>query len=268
VKGRDHVLSAAMAGVAVGPLLPEGGMYLAVASVLIGGIGAVNDIDSGASTVSRSFGFLTGTLALLVHLAGVHHRKLTHSILGVGLFSFGALEAGRFQASGPARGGHPALSWHLAPAGALLAILFASALRIIDHKPRHGKKYGRGKVVFHPAGHWYDLAGIALAGMTLWTGWDLGLVTPWHVQALAVCMALGMSVHIAGDMCTHDGCPLLYPFIQHDFGLPKDLRITTAGLAENKIVFPALLVGIGFFAWRDTGVFHFATHLHAARSHP
>ena len=71
---------------------------------------------------------------------------------------------------------------------------------------------------------------------------------------LALCVALGMLAHIAGDMCTHDGCPLLYPLSRHEFGLlPQPVRITTNKLAEHWVVSPLLIASLAYFVWRDTG---------------
>jgi membrane-bound metal-dependent hydrolase YbcI (DUF457 family) len=72
------------------------------------------------------------------------------------------------------------------------------------------------------------------------------------VPVLAVCLALGMLAHIAGDMCTHDGCPLLYPASRYEFGLlPGPIRITTNKIAEHWIVSPLLIAGLAYFIWRD-----------------
>ena len=80
----------------------------------------------------------------------------------------------------------------------------------------------------------------------LWQGWDLVEVTSWHVPVLAVSVALGMLAHVAGDMLTHDGCPLLYPFSRYEFGLlPEPIRITTNKLAERWVLSPLLLGGLG-----------------------
>ena len=69
-----------------------------------------------------------------------------------------------------------------------------------------------------------------------------------------MCVVVGMLAHLAGDMCTHHGCPLLYPLSRHDFGLlPQRMRITTNKLAEHWIVTPLLLVALAWFAWRNTG---------------
>jgi membrane-bound metal-dependent hydrolase YbcI (DUF457 family) len=86
----------------------------------------------------------------------------------------------------------------------------------------------------------------------LWQGWDLVEVTSWHVPVLAVSVALGMLAHLAGDMLTHDGCPLLYPASRYEFGLlPEPLRITTNKLAERWVISPLLLIGLAYFIYRD-----------------
>jgi membrane-bound metal-dependent hydrolase YbcI (DUF457 family) len=62
---------------------------------------------------------------------------------------------------------------------------------------------------------------------------------------VAVCVALGMLAHLAGDMLTHDGCPLLYPVSRYEFGLlPEPIRITTNKLAERWVISPLLLIGL------------------------
>ena len=98
----------------------------------------------------------------------------------------------------------------------------------------------------------------------IWKGW--ALITPRNVPILAVCVAFGMLAHIAGDMCTHDGCPLLYPLSRHEFGLlPEPVRITTNKLAEHWLVSPLLLAGLAYFLWRDAGSSLTATNHLAGR---
>jgi len=93
-----------------------------------------------------------------------------------------------------------------------------------------------------------------VAVLVIWQGWDLVEVTSWHVPVLAVCVALGMLAHLAGDMLTHDGCPLLYPVSRYDFGLlPEPVRITTNKLAERWVISPLLLAALAYFVWRDAG---------------
>jgi membrane-bound metal-dependent hydrolase YbcI (DUF457 family) len=230
--GHDHALSGALAFAAVAPLAH--GAHLAAAIALTAGAGVFPDIDEPGSTIARTFGFLTGGFAWIVHKISGGHRKGTHSLLGVAIMTAAALGAGSWQA-------HDRPWWHLVPAALILALLFSAGLRAL-----------------HIGGHHGDALGIALAALMIWKGWDLVLVTPRHVPVLAVCVALGMLAHIAGDMLTHDGCPLLYPLSGHDFGLlPQPVRITTNKLAERWVISPLLLAALAYFVWRDS-----ALHLH------
>ncbi len=233
--GRDHALSGALAFTAVAPLLHVSGVHLAAGMALTAGAGVLPDLDEPGSTIARTFGFLTGAFAWIVHKISGGHRKGTHSLAGVAVMAFASLAAGSWQAGARAAGGHPELWWHLVPAGLILALLFSAGFRAL-----------------HIGGHHGDAAGIAVAALMIWRGWVL--ITPRHVPVLAVCVTLGMLAHIAGDMCTHDGCPLLYPLSRHEFGLlPEPVRITTNKLAEHWIVSPLLLAGLAYFLWRDAG---------------
>lgn len=242
--GRDHALSGALAFTGLAPLLPVTGVHLAAGIALTAGAGVLPDVDEPGSTIARTFGFLTGAFAWVVHTLSGGHRKGTHSLIGVALLTAAALEAGRWQAGVPVAAGHPVWSWHLVPVGLVLSLLFSAAFRAL----RIG-------------GHYGDAAGIALAAGVIWERWDLALVTPWHVPVLGLCVALGMLSHIAGDMCTHDGCPLLYPLSHYEFGLlPEPVRITTNKMAEHWIVSPLLIAGLAYFLWKDTGEV-FTVHL-------
>ena len=235
--GHDHALSGALAFAAVAPLLPVTGTHLAVAAALTAGTGILPDLDEPGSTIARTFGFLTGAFAWIVHTVSGGHRKGTHSLLGVAIMTLAAYGAGQWQDSAHVTAGHTQLWWHLIPAGLLLALLFSAGLRAL-----------------YIGGHHADLFGLGLAALVLWQGWDLEKVTPWHVSVLAVCVPLGMLAHIAGDMLTHDGCPLLYPLSRYDFGLlPEPMRITTNKLAERWVISPLLLIALAYFLWRDLG---------------
>jgi membrane-bound metal-dependent hydrolase YbcI (DUF457 family) len=233
--GHDHALSGALAFAVVAPLLPVSGIQLAVAVALTAGAGVLPDLDEPGSTIARTFGFLTGTFAWIVHRLSGGHRKGTHSLLGVGLMTIAALWAGSFQQGAAANPQHQELWLHLVPAGLILALLFSAGLRALFIGGHHG-----------------DLFGIALAVLVLWQGWDLVEVTSWHVPVLAVSVALGMLAHLAGDMLTHDGCPLLYPLSRQEFGLlPEPVRITTNKLAERWVISPLLLIALAYFIYRD-----------------
>jgi membrane-bound metal-dependent hydrolase YbcI (DUF457 family) len=231
--GHDHALSGALAFAATAPALHVTGAHLAAGIVLTAGAGVLPDLDEPGSTVARTFGFLTGAFAWIVHKISGGHRKGTHSILGVALLTLAALGAGAWQASTRTTGPW----WHFIPAALILGLLFSAGFRAL-----------------HIGGHHSDALGLALAALVIWKAWDLALVTPRHIPLLAVCLALGMLAHLAGDMITHYGCPLLYPVSRHDFGLlPQQVRITTNKLAEHWVISPLLLAALAYFTWRDIG---------------
>jgi membrane-bound metal-dependent hydrolase YbcI (DUF457 family) len=95
--GHDHALSGALAFVAVAPLLPVSGTQLAVAATLTAGAGILPDLDEPGSTIARTFGFLTGAFAWIVHQLSGGHRKGTHSLLGLALLTIAAFWAGSWQ---------------------------------------------------------------------------------------------------------------------------------------------------------------------------
>jgi membrane-bound metal-dependent hydrolase YbcI (DUF457 family) len=237
--GRDHALSGAVVFAALAPTLHVTVSHLAAGVVLAAGAGVLPDIDHPDSTISSSFGFLTEWFAWLVNKISGGHRHGTHSLVGIVIFTVAAYGAGWYQLSGPPVHGHLNFSWHLVPAGLILALLYSSALRAL-----------------HIGGHYGDLIGICASVATLYTGADLTAlpVGSWHVPLLAAATALGAAAHIAGDELTHGGCPLLWPTSMHEFHLlPRPLQITTAKLAETWIVFPLLVVGLAIALWHATG---------------
>jgi membrane-bound metal-dependent hydrolase YbcI (DUF457 family) len=93
-------------------------------------------------------------------------------------------------------------------------------------------------------------------GPTVCQAWDLTLilVAHWHVPLLTLAIGLGTAAHIVGDELTHGGCPIFWPFSEHEFHLlPRPLQITTAKLAENWIIFPLLTGALVLAVWHATG---------------
>ena len=95
--GRDHALSGALAFAGVAPLIQVTGVHLVGAAALTAGAGVLPDIDEPGSTIARTFGFMTGAFAWIVHRISGGHRKGTHSLLGVALLTTAALAAGSWQ---------------------------------------------------------------------------------------------------------------------------------------------------------------------------
>ena len=236
--GRDHALSGAALFAVLAPAMHVTGGYLAAGVALSAGAGVLPDIDHPDSSMALSFGFLTNSFSWLVEHVSGGHRHLTHAILGVTLFTAGALAAGRYQLTGPhATFSHLVFSWHLVPAGLFITLLYASALRALKIGGHHG-----------------DLLAMAGAAVTIYTGADLIYVTQWHIPLLGLCTALGCAIHIIGDELTHAGCPLLYPVSEHEFHvLPRPVEITTGKIAETYVIFPFLALGLAAAVWHATG---------------
>ena len=87
---RDHALSGALVFTAVAPVLHVSGPALLPGAVFTAGAATAPDIDERGSTISRTLGFFTEAVSWLVHKISGGHRKGTHSILGVAVFTFAA----------------------------------------------------------------------------------------------------------------------------------------------------------------------------------
>lgn len=245
--GRDHALSGALAFAALAPEMHVSGAYLATGIALSAGAGVLPDIDHPDSSIALTFGFLSNSFSWLVEKISGGHRHLTHAIPGILVFTAGAITAGRYQLSGPhppyaAPGSpawHPALFWHLVPAGIFLTLLYAAALRALKIGGHHG-----------------DLIAMIGAAATIYLGTDLEVIPlgPWHVPLIGLATGIGCVAHIIGDELTHGGCPLLYPVSGHEFHLlPRPLQITTAKIAESYVIFPLLAIALFLAILNATG---------------
>ncbi|MBO0806322.1 MAG: metal-dependent hydrolase [Nocardiopsaceae bacterium] len=242
--GRDHALTGAVVFAALAPTLHMPVSDLPAGVVLAAGAGVLPDIDHHDSTIASSFGFLTEGFSRVINAISGGHRHGTHSLIGVAIFTAGAWASGALQQH--AHGGltvgsfgSGALSWYMIPALVYLTLLYSSALRALRVGGHHG-----------------DLIGVAGAAVTCYLGTDVVPVTVWHwrVPFLAVAIALGCVAHIAGDELTHSGCPVLWPVSRHEFHLlPKPMRITTAKLTENRIIFPVLVILLAVAVWHAAG---------------
>jgi inner membrane protein len=112
----------------------------------------------------------------------------------------------------------------------------------------------------------------SLLGMGL-IGWGLkfllakiGRVVLVDMNLVWWAFMLGYLSHLIADTLTKEGVPWLFP-IPIRFGIPplKALRITTGGLIEKVIVFPALLVANGYLFYMHYGLFLAATRLIVAK---
>jgi len=196
-------------------VLHEAAAPLALLAGLTTAYALANDLDSCGSTEARSLGFVTEGFAWVVRTISGGHRHGTHSIVGVGAFAGAAWLACEYRHDWAGR-----IALFL-----ILAAGFASAsdaLRI--------------------GGHFGNLVALGGAAAMCWTGYGLALVP--------LAAILGTSTHIAGDMATLTGCPLLWPATMHEFHVtPRPLRFTTGTLPERAIVAPLLLAALAFLIW-------------------
>src|SRR5690349_22514575 len=123
--GRDHALSGAVVFAALAPSMHVTAAHLAAGVVLGAGAGVLPDIDHPDSTIARSFGFLTEAFAWVVRRISGGHRRGTHALIGITVFTAGAIASGRYQLSGKPIG-HTAFTWHMVPAALYLALLYSS----------------------------------------------------------------------------------------------------------------------------------------------
>lgn len=218
MRGISHALSGAAAGAAVAEfglhLHPLGTVVLAAYTA---GTALGPDMDQACSTAARSFGFLTRAMCWVIGRLSGGHRHLTHSALGVAIFTGLAWLACHFRHDLAGKIG-------LAVLVALFVSAGLEALHLTD-------------------GHLADVIGLAAAAVVVFWGWGLAYIPG--------CVALGWTVHLLGDSCTDSGVMWLYPFSSHRFRLPEPFALTTGTLPERFIVDPLLLGLIGMLGWAE-----------------
>lgn len=178
--GRTHALTGVLAasGTALftGASVPSGLLLL----TLLPGIALLNDIDHPDATASRSFGGLTRIPSLFLG-----HRRETHSLPGIAAFAVGTHIAVINQ------GNVVANCWLTF----ILAIGWLAVFKLLKID-----------------GLW-RWAPILAALFIAWWPEHLAVVNiHFPLDVLPWAVALGMLVHLAGDVITKQGCPLMWPF--------------------------------------------------------
>lgn len=215
--GHTHALAGAATGAATSLYV----LHLPPAQILVltglsAGAGVLPDLDHPQATLAHCFGFLTKAFAELVGKVSGGHRHGTHSIVGIVVFTGLAWLAVHYRADVAGRVG----------LCVLLSLIIAGGL--------YALRLG---------GHWADALAIGGAAAMPWTGYGLALV--------AVATGLGAAVHVATDMLTDSGCPLLYPVSEYRFKLlPEPAAFTTGTRPERYLVAPAFLLVLGWMAWQ------------------
>ena len=233
MRGYSHALSGAVTGAAAGELvlhLPLTGTL--TLSAFTAGWATWNDLDQCGSCAARSLGFASEAVAWVVRKLSGGHRHLTHSALGVAIFTALAWAACHYRHSVPGR----------IVLGAFLLLGIAAGLGAL----RLG-------------GHHADVLALAASAAIVWTGWGLALVP--------LATGLGMATHICGDMLTVEGCPVFDPLTSRHFGLPRPVGFTTGTWRETRIVDPLALVALILLAFNAVApgieLSVWATALHA-----
>lgn len=221
----SHALSGSVAWLAAVPLVnlatPLRPWDVAVGTVACAGTALLPDFDHPSSTVAYTFGWPTRKLASLVARASGGHRHGTHSFLGAAL---AGLAAWATVAAGDALGFGP-LAW------APLVLAFGLGLRGLGWT-RSGTRASASAFV-----------GCAVAA---WAVALLGARFEWIPWAYAI----GALAHIAGDLFTPQGVPLLWPY-------PTRLTVPlvdTNSLLERYVVVPVLVLAAGFLGLVRFGV--------------
>ena len=193
MEGTTHAATGMLAGAGIGLLLHAGGHHHgiivwedAAQDVLFGmvtaGMALLPDADHPRASFAYSAGFISRGLSHLVAVLFGGHRAGMHSLAGVALFTALA-QTGAVWVPGV---------WVKVATGAVVAMLIAAGLSATG--------FARG---------WTALASGALAAYAVLHFVPGGL---WWM------VALGMSIHIAEDMCTGHGVALLWPVYRGRIG--------------------------------------------------
>jgi membrane-bound metal-dependent hydrolase YbcI (DUF457 family) len=220
--GHSHALSGACAGVATGIVAHLAAAPTATLGVLAAGAALIPDLDSCGSCSARSLGWLSALPSYVIRFVSGGHRHATHSLAGIAAFGGLAWLACTFRHDLAGKIG----------LGFLVVLVVSGAIEAL--------RLCRGHIA--------DLIGVAAAAAVVFYGFGLTLI-PGAV-------VIGTAAHIAGDMLTDSGCPLLYPLSKFRYKWwPEPFAFTTGTLPELAIVDPALLGLLGWLIWMAaTGV--------------
>jgi membrane-bound metal-dependent hydrolase YbcI (DUF457 family) len=212
--GHTHAITGVTAWLAVTPVIDAtaGLTYgeIGLGAALAAGAAMIPDLDCPGSTICRTYGPITNLPSRVISWFARGHRKGTHSLLGISVFTAAAWWC---QALG---------GW---PQAVLLWILLGVAARGLGIAvPRH-----QSLTAFV---HCVTMAGVT--ALVLSSGLETGTVLPWA-------MGIGCAAHIAGDMLTEEGCPLLWPLSRSPFGLRV---IETGGWVERVIAGAAFVAAV------------------------
>lgn len=174
--GYNHVTTGLLAGLLTAPVVNFEHWSAHVAWVVsVAGAALLPDLDIAGSTAGRMWGPISQAVATAIGGIAGGHRWGTHDLV-LAPFAFGLLAAAAFI--------------HPVTAGILLALLIGVSLRGLA-------LCGGGQIGI--------LANLALSGIGAWWLITSGAT---HLQLVPLVIALGVAVHILGDLVTEEGIPV------------------------------------------------------------
>lgn len=226
--GRQHALSGVLVAAGTAHVLKCDVPTFVLLCTTLPGTALLPDIDHPDSTVSGTYGPITGLVSKVLD-----HRKQTHSVPGILAFSTFVYTAVHFAGTWRTYEDVTVKSMiSRAVLAVVLILIWSSSIRLFKI---------RGKLD--------DFAPIPFACMITFGEpvlRTLGLSFPFHY--LPYLIALGMLVHVVGDLLTHQPIPILWPISPRGSALGL---FKAGGRFEVWIMLPAMLAGTGFevFFW-------------------
>lgn len=185
-----------------------------------------NDFMTGRTHDLTAF----GALVLVLATQEIPQVSLATAVVGLGATMIGGLA--------PDLDEPTAKLWKKLPAGSIFSQIVKPLL-------------GGHRMISH------SLLGIFVIGQVVnWILARVGTVVLVDMDIVWWAFMIGYVSHLLIDTITKEGVPWFFP-IPLKIGFPpiKSLRITTGEMAEKAIIFPGLMVGIGYLIYQNYGKF-------------
>lgn len=217
--GRTHAGTGVLAAVALGA-----GLYMDVPSVILAvslypGFALFPDIDHARATASNTFGIVTRTFSRVLG-----HRRETHSVPGILMLAFITYMAVLYPGNVLGR------TWLTF----ILVIGWASVLRLIPLKSFKGKADEAVAISIAIAVVWFPGA-LQSAGFP-----------EFPLSVLPGALAVGMLVHLVGDIITKQGCPVFWPFSSKRLAFKV---FKAGGRFEHSVMVSLVIAGTVWFTY-------------------
>jgi|SRR5688500_3186839 len=213
--GRTHAETGLLAGLGTAVYMGADVPTLIMLCTTMPGAAILNDIDHPDSTVSSTYGPITGVLSKVLD-----HRKQTHSIPGILVFGTLVTYASMYPNNMIAKG----------VLAVVLILIWSSTIRL-----------------FKIGGWLDDFAPIPFALAVTYGSPYLSMIGfefPWAM--LGPVIVIGMLVHVVGDVITYQPIPLWWPLSKKG----TSLKLFKAGSwFEYWIIAPIVIIGSAYVGW-------------------